>query len=345
MQAYREVAERILKEGVWKTNRTGIRCLTISGASATYDCSQFFPMLTSKRVPPKSVFGELCGLLKGVTSAADFRALDCKVWDQNANKNETWLANPFRVGEDDLGAIYGAQWRSWEAYKRVTRDHPKHALIHEKLKNDGWNIISSIGTSPTIMDIWFKEIDQIFECYKKIMTNPDDRRIIFHAWNPAALDEIALPACHLLYQFIANKETRVLDLIMFQRSVDGFLGAPYNIASASALLYFMSKLTGYAPGKFVHHMADLHFYESHMAGVEEMLAREDKPLPTLKITIPDVKMKLANSEEVVVVAFDNLEKGFFNELGFSRILSELTTDNFTLENYDPHPAIKVEMAV
>jgi thymidylate synthase len=345
MQPYRELIENILKNGVWKTNRTKYRALTIAGASVEYDCSRRFPMLTLKAVPPKSVFGELSGLLRGATSAAEFRALGCKVWDQNANENEAWLANPFREGEDDLGDIYGAQWRRWDAYKRIRRDHPKHVLLHEKMKKEGWSIVASVGTEGTITDFWYKQIDQIFECYDKIMTNPDDRRILFHGWNPAALNEIALPACHLLYHFIPNKDTKVMDLVMLQRSCDGFLGIPFNVASASALLYFMCKLTGYTPGKFVHHMDDVHLYDNSMEGVEEMLSRTDKMQPYLTIQIPDVKMKHAVKEELITVAFDDLEKAYFNQAGFSRILSELTPDNFILDGYDPHPSIKVDMAV
>ena len=217
MKPYMDVVDRILNEGVLKANRTRYKALTIAGASATYDCSVYLPMLTLKKVPPKSCFGELVGFLKGVQSAADMRAQGSKVWDQNANENEAWLANPFRLGEDDLGPVYGAQWRRWPAYKRVSRGHPRHAHIHSELKKNGWHIVSSFAQEGVVQDIWFKEVDMLYDCYLKIMKNPDDRRILLHAWNPAALDEMALVPCHLLYQFIPNKETRVMDLCMTQR--------------------------------------------------------------------------------------------------------------------------------
>jgi thymidylate synthase len=217
MKPYMDVVDRIINEGVWKTNRTKYKALTIAGASATYDCSTNLPMLTLKKVPPKSCFGELVGFLQGAQSAAQMRLLGSKVWDQNANENEAWLANSFRLGEDDLGPVYGAQWRRWPAYKQVDRSHPNHTNIHSQLKRDGWQIVSSFAQDGGVRDIWFKEIDQLFECYTKIMKNPDDRRILLHAWNPAALDEMALVPCHLLYQFIPNKQTRVMDLCMLQR--------------------------------------------------------------------------------------------------------------------------------
>jgi thymidylate synthase len=217
MKPYMDVVDRVMAEGVWKTNRTKFKALTIAGASATYEVSRRFPMLTLKKVPPKSMFGELVGFLKGVQSAAVMRELGSKIWDQNANENEDWLANPFRLGEDDLGPVYGSQWRRWPAYKRVSRSHQNHAKIHTKLKREGWNIVSSFAQGNDIIDLWFKEVDQLFECYEKIKKNPDDRRILLHAWNPAALNEMALVPCHLLYQFIANKQTQTLDLCMLQR--------------------------------------------------------------------------------------------------------------------------------
>jgi thymidylate synthase len=189
MKPYMDVVDRVMAEGVWKTNRTKFKALTIAGASATYEVSRRFPMLTLKKVPPKSMFGELVGFLKGVQSAAVMRELGSKIWDQNANENEDWLANPFRLGEDDLGPVYGSQWRRWPAYKRVSRSHQNHAKIHTKLKREGWNIVSSFAQGNDIIDLWFKEVDQLFECYEKIKKNP----------------------------FIANKQTQTLDLCMLQR--------------------------------------------------------------------------------------------------------------------------------
>jgi thymidylate synthase len=345
MKPYMEIVDRVLNEGVWKSNRTKYKALTIAGASATYDVSEQYPMLTLKKVPPKSCFGELVGFVKGVQSAADMRENGSKVWDQNANENEAWLANPFRLGEDYLGPVYGAQWRRWPAYKQVNRAHPHHGAIHSKLKQDGWHILTSYATHADISDVWFKEVDQLFECYTKIMKNPDDRRILMHAWNPATLDEMALVPCHLLYQFIANKETQALDLCMYQRSCDLFLGVPYNIASASALLYLMCKLTGYKPGKFVHHMADVHIYENAMDGVGIMQDREERPLPTLTINLPDVMIKHVTEERLIPIPFTDIGRGTFNKKGFDRLMANLTTDHFDLQGYDPHDVIPVEMAV
>jgi thymidylate synthase len=212
MKPYIDTCHRILNEGKWKSNRTGKRALTISGASTTYDCSETYPLLTLKHVPIKSVIGELISFLQGATNAATFRANGTNIWTQNANENESWLANPYRQGEDDLGPVYGAMWRKWPAFKLIETGRPQWREIHTRLKADGWSMEEVHDGA-----LYRKEIDQLYECYKKIMTNPDDRRNIFHAWNPAVLDEVALPACHVMYQFIANQETRVLDLCMLQR--------------------------------------------------------------------------------------------------------------------------------
>ena len=113
----------VLTNGSWQDNRTGIRTLSIPGAMMRFDLQKGFPAVTTKRLAFKSVVGELCGFLRATRSAADFRALGCKVWDQNANENADWLANPFRTGPDDLGPVYGVQWREWPAYKLIDAAH------------------------------------------------------------------------------------------------------------------------------------------------------------------------------------------------------------------------------
>ena len=117
MRQYLELVRQILETGSWQDNRTGVRTIGIAGAMMRFDLQDGFPAVTTRRLAFKSAVGELVGFLRGARSAADFRALGCKVWDQNANENAQWLANPYRQGPDDLGEVYGVQWRGWPAYK------------------------------------------------------------------------------------------------------------------------------------------------------------------------------------------------------------------------------------
>ena len=115
MHTYLALVRSILDGGTWQDNRTGIRSLSLPGASMRFDLALGFPAITTRRLPFKSAVGELIGFLRGARSAAQFRDLGCKVWDQNANENAAWLANPYRTDDDWLGEIYGYQWRAWPA--------------------------------------------------------------------------------------------------------------------------------------------------------------------------------------------------------------------------------------
>ena len=119
MKQYLDLVQSILDTGSWQENRTGIRTLSMPGASLRFDLQQGFPAVTTKKLAFKSAIGELVGFLRA-RSAAEFRELGCKVWDQNANENAQWLANPYREGPDDLGPVYGVQWRQWPAYRCST---------------------------------------------------------------------------------------------------------------------------------------------------------------------------------------------------------------------------------
>lgn len=176
----------------------------------------------------------------------------------------------------NLGPVYGKQWRSWP-------------------KPDGTSI------------------DQISNLVETIRKNPDSRRLIVSAWNPAEVDQMALPPCHCFFQFyVLNGE---LSCQLYQRSADAFLGVPFNIASYALLTIMMAQVTGLKPGDFVHTFGDLHIYLNHREQVDLQLSRDPKPLPRMKIN-PAVKS-----------------------------IFEFKFEDFTLENYDPHPAIKAPVAV
>ncbi len=176
----------------------------------------------------------------------------------------------------DLGPIYGKQWRSWAA-------------------PDG------------------RVIDQISDVVTAIKTNPDSRRLIVTAWNPADTDRMALAPCHCLFQFyVANGR---LSCQLYQRSGDTFLGVPFNIASYALLTLMVAQVTGLKPGEFVHTLGDAHLYLNHLDQAREQLARAPRPLPQMRIN-PDVH----------------------------RIFDFVHAD-FELRNYDPHPHIRAEVAV
>ncbi|MFP4144103.1 MAG: thymidylate synthase [Phycisphaeraceae bacterium] len=176
----------------------------------------------------------------------------------------------------ELGPVYGVQWRSWP-------------------KPGGG------------------KVDQISEVVEQIRTNPDSRRLIVCAWNVGQLDQMALPPCHLLFQFYVAEGK--LSCQMYQRSADLFLGVPFNIASYALLTMMVAQVTGLEPGEFVHTFGDVHLYANHLEQARTQLAREPRPRPTMRLN-PAVKS-----------------------------IFEFTYDDFTLENYDPHPHIKAPVAV
>jgi thymidylate synthase len=269
------------------------------------------------------VVGELVGFLRASRSAADFRALGCKVWDQNANENADWLGNPYRSGPDDLGPVYGAQWRQWPAYKLLDADQ---AAQIEDAQRRGFRIVSQLTEEGRAKVLLYRAVDQIRECLDTIIKNPGSRRILFHGWNPAVLDEVALPACHLLYQLIPNAATREISLCLYIRSNDIGLGAPFNLAEGAALLHLIGRLTGYKPRWFSYFIGDAHIYENHLDMLQEQLEREPYPLPTLKI-----------SERVP----DHAQTGVYQP----QWLELVEPGDFSLEGYRHHPPLTAPMAV
>ena len=176
----------------------------------------------------------------------------------------------------DLGRVYGAQWRSWRGANGET-------------------------------------VDQIANVVRQIRQNPDSRRLIVSAWNPAEVDDMALPPCHALFQFyVANGK---LSCQLYQRSADIFLGVPFNIASYALLTMMMAQVCGLQAGEFVHTLGDAHLYQNHLEQARLQLTREPRALPKMHIN-PDVR-------EIFAFKFDD----------------------FTLSDYDPHPHIKAEVSV
>lgn len=190
--------------------------------------------------------------------------------------NGVRIWNEWARPDGDLGHIYGYQWRSWPDY------------------NGG-------------------HIDQIKEVIETIKNNPESRRIIVSAWNVADIPGMALPPCHILFQFYVADGR--LSLMLYQRSADCFLGVPFNIASYALLLMMVAQVTGLKPGEFIHTLGDTHIYHNHFDQVRLQLEREPRPLPVMKIN-PEVKD-----------------------------IFDFKYEDFTLEDYNPHPHIKGTVAV
>jgi len=247
MKQYLDLLKQVITNGEWQGNRTGIDTKRIDGAMLQFDMKDGFPAVTTKKLAFKQVKGELIGFIRGYDNAAAFRNVGCTIWDQNANENQAWFDNPSRKGLDDLGRIYGQQWRGW---------------YHDTCGR----------------------IDQLSKAIKEIQNNPTSRRIIVSAWNPADLSEMALPPCHVMFQLLVNLDKGELSMCMYQRSCDMFLGIPFNIASYALLLELIARVTGLIPRTLTMFLADVHIYRNHMEQVVEQLNREPRTLPKLSIS-------------------------------------------------------------
>lgn len=319
MRNYLELMQRVLTQGSWQNNRTGIRACTVPGAMLSFDLNEGFPAITTRRLPFKTFTAELVAFLAGAQNASTFRQLGTKIWDANANHNAAWLANPYRKGEDDLGRIYGAQWRHWRGYKVVD----PHSGLLASLLAEGWCVI---GHTVDHQSILHRSIDQMAQCLDTIHHDPTNRRILFHAWNPAELDEMALPPCHLLYQFTVDGTHHELSLCVYQRSVDVPLGLIGNITEAALLLSIFARLTGYTPRYLTWFGANVHIYENQLDMVTTQLARTPYPLPQLAI---DARIPCYNDTQ-------HFEPHWLNKV---------RCDDFSLLQYQHHPPLTAPMAI
>ncbi|MFD1862700.1 thymidylate synthase [Planococcus chinensis] len=314
MKQYLDLCEHILHNGTKKEDRTGTGTLSVFGYQMRYDLNEGFPLMTTKKTAFRLIVSELLWFIKGDTNVKALLAENNHIWDEwafaqwvnsdeyqgpdmadfgrRSQKDEEFAAAykeqlgifqdkilnepEFAEKYGDLGPVYGKQWRSWA-------------------KTDG-------GT-----------IDQLKDVIESIKTNPDSRRHLVTAWNPEFIGDMALPPCHIMFQFyVADGK---LSCQLYQRSADVFLGVPFNIASYALLTHLIARECGLQVGDFVHTTGDTHLYSNHIEQVKEQLTREPKELPTVKI-----------NEDVASI--------------FDMELSDIT-----IEGYDPHPRIKAPVAV
>jgi thymidylate synthase len=379
---YFKLAELVLSKGRIKNNRTKFKTIGVFGAQARFDLQEGFPLLTTKKVFFKGIVHELLWFIKGDTNIKYLVDNNVHIWDEwayakylkspvqgliysDVNLTKTKYHTPtvgmfdhltqaefiekikndngFAKKWGELGeGTYGGMWR-----KFPVESEGVYKLGKSEKDIDFSGLSYAHSDHPKLV------VDQLQKVIDKLKNSPDDRRIIVSAWHPYWVDHCALPPCHVLFQFhteeltleeredllfkltgnsydrynsvgdllleeICNKyniPTRRLNCQLYQRSCDLFLGVPFNIASYSLLTCMLAQVSNMVAGEFIHTYGDLHIYENHVDQIKLQMSREPKKLPTLKLN-PNI---------------DNLFNFKFEDIN--------------IENYDPHPAIKGEVAV
>ena len=399
---YQSLLEDILKNGVEKTDRTGTGTISVFGRQIRHKMSEGFPLLTTKKMAWKSIVTELLWFLQGSTNIKYLVENDCHIWNGDAYKRyeRVWnwdLDEPLpmdkfieRIKSDDefakiwgeLGPIYGKQWRNWKEGKYTT-----------PLGLDG-------------PSIWEEGIDQIQNLIDELKTNPDSRRLMVNAWNVGELDQMVLPPCHYGFQVYTRELTykerydywfynnyqqgmeknykiqpdfdndyyeptpeRAISLMWNQRSVDTFLGLPFNIASYGLLLEILAKTVGMIPDELVGNLGDVHLYSNHIEQAKEQIGRpltfeeryalytgndktweegggnawgkingldimDDANIPT-RTRQPFRLPRLVHTKT----------EPYYNSLSESMtLIGHLDPKDFKIENYQSHPSIKAPLS-
>jgi thymidylate synthase len=385
---YQSLLQDILDNGVEKQDRTGTGTISVFGRQIRHKMSEGFPLLTTKKMPFKTIVTELIWFLRGDTNIKYLVDNNCNIWNgdayqayikrynkgeyvgktkllENSKKNRT-LTEPFTIEEfidkiktDDefakkwgeLGPIYGKQWRSW-GRKNVTNYDLENVKSSDKVKvmdliHDGGDY-SKYDVKVTYQN---NSIDQIANLINDLKTNPDSRRLMVNAWNVGELDQMVLPPCHYGFQVYTRElnrgervdlyiekygdtrmdyekykntiPTRAISLMWNQRSVDTFLGLPFNIASYGLLLEIIAKEVNMIPDELIGNLGDVHLYSNHIEQAKEQISRESFELPKL-----------------VIDKFD--ENNHY--IGDMDDISEYNINQFKLESYHSHQSIKAPLS-
>ena len=317
---YQQLLSDIIEFGIEKEDRTGTGTISEFGYQFRHKMSEGFPLLTTKKMHWKSIVTELLWFLRGDTNIKFLLDYDCNIWNGDAYKRyeraRTWELqdvppmNEFikQIKEDetfrntwgDLGPIYGRQWRDWNG------------------------------------------IDQIQNLIDELKTNPDSRRLMVNAWNVSELDQMVLPPCHYGFQLYTRKTTReekivnpgkyrAISLLWNQRSVDTFLGLPFNIASYGLLLEIIAKEVNMIPDELIGNLGDVHLYKNHIEQAKEQISRTSFDLPTIQITERNWYQH-------------QLVKERLGEKTLDEKLKSYRPDCFELIGYESHPKIKAPLS-
>ena len=362
MKVIHKLYKKILKEGYTYTDKSrDVKMTQLSSYQIEFDLTKGFPAVTTKKLYWKGVVGELLWFLRGDTNIKYLVDNGINIWNKDAynwysehyntyypdSKQNKFTLDEFvsrikkaptfenlkdfqslGISLGDLGRVYSAQWREWQGH--YTFDMKEHRFIHG-------------GSYPT--NIRHTKIDQISNLIKNLKENPMSRRHIVTAWNPAELDDMALPPCHWSFEVIVepltsshkgviiNFEKGTSEVVWeepkysftlkwHQRSVDSFLGLPFNIASYALLAHIIGKLTNMVPKTLIGDLSNVHIYENHIDAVKEQLTRKPYELPQLD-------------------NFRGMKMGMHNN--FDSWLNSLEISDFKLKNYKHHPAIQADM--
>ena len=376
---YKELLEHILHFGVEKKDRTGTGTKSLFGWQIRHRMEEGFPLLTTKKMAWKSIVTELLWFLRGDTNIKYLVDNGCHIWDGDAYKNYTKypLAT---IHDHHTNILYQNRDKGWCLLngRSMVSPHPTRHLTQEefinKIKTDdefakkwgelgpiygkqwrNWNgngIPLTKDYEGNVSSYLVKPIDQIQNLINDLKTNPDSRRLMVNAWNVGELDQMVLPPCHYSFQVYTrelnederydlcaaqkskmtaiseedyikyNIPTRAISLMWNQRSVDTFLGLPFNIASYGLLLEIIAKAVNMIPEDLIGNLGDVHLYSNHIEQAKEQLTRSAYDLPKLVINKTDE---------------------FWNGFDVS-LFNHLDTTDFTIENYQSHPAIKAPLS-
>jgi thymidylate synthase len=356
---YQDLLQDILDNGIQKEDRTGTGTISVFGRQIRHKMSQGFPLLTTKKMHWKSIVTELLWFLRGDTNIKFLLDYDCHIWDGDAYKRyeraRTWelqdvppmneFINKIKTDDEfaktwgELGPIYGKQWRNWE----------------------------SVDTSQYWQEDWSsKDTDQIQNLINELKTNPDSRRLMVNAWNAGELDQMVLPPCHYGFQvwtremsvqernewFQINRNgnnptmksdwkdfeldqqnipKRYISLMWNQRSVDTFLGLPFNIASYGLLLEIIAKEVNMVPDELIGNLGDTHLYLNHIEQAKEQISRTSFELPSVTITERNWYQH-------------QLVKEHLGEKTLNEKILSYRPDCFELNDYESHPKIKARLS-
>jgi len=381
---YQELLQDILENGVKKETRNG-GTISVFGRQIRHKMSEGFPLLTTKKMPFKTITTELLWFLRGDSDIRFLWENNCKIWDGDWEKNyKTTCSEPYTIEEVkqkvkdgnhsfhdsmfDMGQIYGKQWRSWKTYRKL----PKDDYTTDYRENE--------------------PIDQIQTLISELKTNPDSRRLMVNAWNVGELDQMVLPPCHYGFQVytrelsleerlqvwnikfgFTNEEqknqfdpnvhldthgvpTRAISLMWNQRSVDTFLGLPFNIASYGLLLEILAKEVNMVPDELIGNLGDTHLYLNHIEQAKEQIGRqmtwEEKIQWVIKNTGLEMDNVLITEELYKKTTPTHTREPYplptLNQFptyeGSRPSIESYVIGDFTLNNYQSHPSIKAPLS-